>query len=162
MVLFVLTAFGTENVSSSDHRQRIREEIEQFRESLEVMSIEAKKDPVTFELKRTYGKEYNRLSDGEKEYLKKNFSLIRRITQDVLSHLTPQSVSSYIQTNERNIVEFYLHTDGSISDQHCVKTSGYPILDDISLEVIDIAAKKYPRPLQTTLIHYSVFYKLEK
>lgn len=151
---------GADNIPSPANKEHIREEIAKLRASIEAISIEAKKDPITFELKQTYREKYDTLNESEKEYLKKNFPLIRRITQSVLTQLAPKRVPSDIHTNERNVVEFYLYSDGSISDQRCVVNSNYPVLENVSLEVIDLASKKYPRPLQKTLIRYSILYKM--
>ena len=59
-----------------------------------------------------------------------------------------------------NIVEFMFHPDGSISGLKITSSSGYTILDDYSLELIEIAYKDYPKPTEKTKIKFQVFYRM--
>lgn len=59
-----------------------------------------------------------------------------------------------------NIVEFFLHPNGDISDLKLINSSGYSSLDKNSIETIEIAYKDYPRPNEKTKIKIYVYYKL--
>lgn len=85
---------------------------------------------------------------------------MRRITQGVLDRYGRSRIPDSIRVNDTNMIEFYLHPDGSISDLRFLKNSRLSILDDTTREVIELAYAKYPRPQQKTLIRYRVWYNL--
>lgn len=113
-------------------------------------------------LKVTYGAKFEQLSDGEKEYLGQNFKLIRRITQAVLDRFGHARIPADVIVNDRNMIEFYLHPNGSISDISFVQKSKIEILNDTTRETIELAYSKYPRPKEKILIRYRVHYDLDK
>ena len=59
-----------------------------------------------------------------------------------------------------NIVEFYLHPNGDISDLKLTESSGYSSLDKNSIETIEFAYKDYPKPKEKTKVKIYVYYKL--
>lgn len=105
---------------------------------------------------------YNQFSKGQKDYLADNYQLIRRITQNVLNRYASSRIPSNVIENDKNIIEFYLHPDGSISDIHFKQKSKISIFNDTTMETIELAYSKYPRPKQNTLIRYKVNYDLDK
>lgn len=111
-------------------------------------------------IQRLYGDKFNELSEGEQKYLLDNQEEMRRITQRVLDRYGRSRIPDSIRTNDTNMIEFYLHSDGSISDIRFLKNSNLAILDDTTKEVIELAYSKYPRPQQKTLIRYRVWYNL--
>jgi protein TonB len=111
-------------------------------------------------IQRLYGDKFNELSEGEQKYILDNQEAMRRITQGVLDRYGRSRIPDSIRTNDTNMIEFYLHPDGSISDIHFLKNSNLAILDDTTKEVIELAYSKYPRPQQKTLIRYRVWYNL--
>ncbi len=111
-------------------------------------------------IQRLYGDKFNELSEGEQKYILDNQEVMRRITQGVLDRYGRSRIPDNIRTNDVNMIEFYLHPDGSISDIRFLKNSRLSILDDTTKEVIELAYSKYPRPGQKTLIRYRVFYNL--
>ena len=52
------------------------------------------------------------------------------------------------------------HPDGSITNLKVIDTSGYNILDEYSLELIQIAYKNYPKPETSTKLRFHVQYRL--
>ena len=52
------------------------------------------------------------------------------------------------------------HPDGSITNLKIIDSSGYNILDDYSIELIEIAYKDYPRPQTSTKLRLNVQYRL--
>jgi outer membrane biosynthesis protein TonB len=115
---------------------------------------------ITDTIQRLYGDKFNELSEGEQRYIIDNQEAMRRITQGVLDRYGHSRIPDNIRTNDTNMIEFYLHPDGSISDLHFLKNSQLSILDDTTKEVIELAYAKYPRPQQKTLIRYRVWYNL--
>lgn len=111
-------------------------------------------------IQRLYGDKFTELSEGEQKYILDNQEVMRRITQGVLDRYGRSRIPDSIRTNDTNMIEFYLHPDGSISDIHFLKNSNLAILDDTTKEVIELAYSKYPRPQQKTLIRYRVWYNL--
>lgn len=111
-------------------------------------------------IQKLYGDKFNELSEGEQKYILDNQEVMRRITQNVLDRYGRSRIPDNIRGNDTNMIEFYLHPDGSISDLRFLKNSQLSILDDTTKEVIELAYSKYPRPQQKTLIRYRVWYNL--
>ncbi|OHD80724.1 MAG: hypothetical protein A3D90_05900 [Sulfuricurvum sp. RIFCSPHIGHO2_02_FULL_43_9] len=111
-------------------------------------------------IQRLYGDKFNELSEGEQRYILDNQEVMRRITQGVLDRYGRSRIPDNIRINDTNMIEFYLHPNGSISDIHYLKNSQLSILDDTTKEVIELAYGQYPKPQQKTLIRYRVFYNL--
>ena len=87
---------------------------------------------------------------------------MRRITQEVLNRQARVSNINNINVNRTNIIEFYLHPNGDMTDFKFLEKSGYFILDDITKATIEYAYSKYPRPTEKTLIRYNVLYNLAR
>ena len=85
---------------------------------------------------------------------------MRRITQEQLNRLGPVNIPKSLRVNRDNIIEFYLHPNGDISDLKVISNSGYEILDDTSLQTVEYSYHRYPLPKQKTLIRYKVGYHL--
>lgn len=113
-------------------------------------------------LKELYGDEFGELTPGQQKYLLDNQEIMRRITQEVLNRVAQVNLSRELDVNRMNIVEFYLHPNGDISDFRFIKKSGYYILDDTTKETIEYAYSKYPRPQEKILVRYNVFYNLAR
>lgn len=104
-----------------------------------------------------YGDDFFELSAPEQHYLLDNLQKIRRINDIVGNRLLQTKSDEEIDTKENNIVEFYLHPDGSISDLTLSKEREGSLLDELTLETIELAHTQYPRPKQTTLIRIRVW-----
>lgn len=113
-------------------------------------------------LKELYGDEFGKLTPGQQKYLIDNQEIMRRITQEVLSRVAQVNLTRDINVNRTNVVEFYLHPNGDISDFKFLKKSGYYILDDTTKETIEYAYSRYPRPEEKILVRYNVFYNLAR
>jgi len=87
---------------------------------------------------------------------------MRRITQQVLNRVARVNLDRNLNVNRSNVIEFYLHPNGDMSDFKFLSKSGYYTLDDITKETIEYAYSKYPRPKEKTLIRYNVYYHLAK
>lgn len=112
------------------------------------------------ELKELYGKEYDNFTTVQKAYLEKNINNFQIITQRVLNRLGYPHEAVRLKITGINIVEFIFHPNGDISDLRIIQSSGYSILDNRTLELIQIAYKEYPKPQTPTLLRFKVFYRL--
>lgn len=113
-------------------------------------------------IKELYGEKFGELSVGQQEYILDNQEIMRRITQQVLTRQAQVTDLRKINVNRDNVIEFYLHPNGDMSDFRFLKKTGYFVLDDITKATIDYAYSKYPRPKEKTLIRYNVFFNLSR
>ena len=111
-------------------------------------------------LKELYGAKFGQLSQGEQKYIEDNTETMRRITQEILNRVGRVNIPDDLRVNSTNVIEFYLHPNGDMTDFKFLKNSNYYILDDTTKETIEYAYSKYPRPQQKTLIRYKVYYNL--
>ncbi|MDY0116549.1 MAG: hypothetical protein RBR59_03105 [Sulfurimonadaceae bacterium] len=120
------------------------------------------KSSVNQNLKELYGDEFGKLTQGQQKYLIDNQEVMRRITQEVLNRVADVNINRNLNVNRDNIVEFYLHPNGDMTDFKFLKQSGYYVLDDTTKETIEYAYSRYPRPEETILIRYIVLYNLAR
>lgn len=113
-------------------------------------------------IKELYGDEFGKLSEGQQKYILDNQEIMRRITQQVLTRVARVNLSRDLNVNKSNVIEFYLHPNGDMSDFRFLKKSGYYVLDDTTKETIEYAYARYPRPTEKTLVRYNVFYNLAR
>lgn len=111
-------------------------------------------------IKELYGDEFGKLSAGQQAYILDNMEIMRRITQEVLNRQASVANINNLRVESSNVVEFYLHPNGDMSDFKFLKKSGYYVLDDITKSTIQFSYSKYPYPKEKTLIRYNVLYHL--
>lgn len=111
-------------------------------------------------IKDAYGSTFALLSAGEQKYILDNMEIMRRITQATLNRVASVSIPRELRVNDYNLIEFYLHPNGDISDLRLVRRSGFFKLDDTTRETIEYAYSHYPRPEQKTLIRFKFGYYL--
>lgn len=111
-------------------------------------------------IKKLYGDEFGKLTPNQQQYILDNQEIMRRITQQVLNRVARVNIPQDLNVNRSNIVEFYLHPNGDMTAFRFLSKSGYYILDDTTKETIEYAYSRYPRPKETTLIRYKVYYEL--
>lgn len=104
-----------------------------------------------------YGESFESLSQSERKFIENNLQNIGKITQRYLRY--PRTAGRLGQSGD-NIVEFYLHPNGDISELKLISESGYSMLDENSIHTIRLAYKDYPYPSERTLIRIRVFYFL--
>lgn len=115
---------------------------------------------ISQDIKELYGEEFGKLTPGQQQYILDNQEIMRRITQQVLNRVARVNIPHDLRVNRNNVVQFYLHPNGDISDFKFLDKSGYYVLDDTTKETIEYAYSKYPRPKEKTLIRYNVYYHL--
>lgn len=102
-----------------------------------------------------YGLEFGHLGREEQDFIINNLSRIGMITQ---SYLRYPANAGMLKQEGMNVVEFYLHPNGDISDLKIINSSGFILLDRNSTRTIEIAYKDYPRPKVKTLIRFYISY----
>jgi periplasmic protein TonB len=116
---------------------------------------------ISEDIKEAYGDSFALLSAGEQKYILDNQEIMRRITQETLNRVASVSIPRSLRISSDNLVEFYLHPNGDITDLKLVKRSGFYKLDDTTVETIEYAYSRYPRPDQKTLIRFRFAYYLQ-
>jgi len=111
-------------------------------------------------IKQLYGEKFGKLTPGQQQYIIDNQEIMRRITQQVLTRVARVNLPRDMNVNKTNVIEFYLHPNGDMTDFKFLKKSGYYVLDDTTKETIEYAYSKYPLPKEKTLIRYNVYYNL--
>ena len=111
-------------------------------------------------IEQLYGREFYSFTPTQQRFIKNHLSEIYRITQNTLYINGYPDVAVRTHQQGVNIVSFYLHPNGSISNLHLVKPMGYEALDKNTIAVIQIAYKDYPRPKTKTKIVFYVNYRL--
>lgn len=112
------------------------------------------------DIREAYGDMFGKLSRGEQKYLLDNQEVMRRLTQQQLNQTGSVMIPNTLRVNDYDIVEFYLHPNGDMTDFRFVHRSGFSLLDDVTKETIESVYWKYPRPKQKTLIRYKFGYYL--
>ena len=87
---------------------------------------------------------------------------MRRITQEVLNRVARINIPRDLNVNSINVIEFYLHPNGDMTDFRFLQKSEYFILNETTKETIEYAYSKYPPTKEKTLIRYNVFYNLAR
>jgi len=113
-------------------------------------------------IKELYGEEFGKLTPGQQQYIIDNQEVMRRITQQVLTRVARVNLPRDLNVNRSNVVEFYLHPNGDMTDFKFLSKSGYYVLDDTTKETIEYAYSRYPHPKEKTLIRYNVYYNLAR
>ncbi|MDX9813065.1 MAG: hypothetical protein RBS91_00175 [Sulfurimonadaceae bacterium] len=115
---------------------------------------------ITSDIRDLYGDEFGKLSSEQQKYILDNQEIMRRITQEVLNRVADVNLrGTNLSKNSVNIIEFYLHPNGDMSDFKFLTKSGYYELDRTTQETIEFAYARYPRPKEKTLIRYNVYYR---
>ena len=111
-------------------------------------------------INKLYGEEFNTYSETQKKFIKNNLGTIHRITQNTLTRNGYPEIAVRTRQQGTNIVSFYLHPNGDISDLKLKRHIGHQALDQNTLEVIRTAYKDYPLPNKKTKIIFYVKYSI--
>jgi TonB family protein len=107
-----------------------------------------------------YGSEFNTFNPTQKKFIRRNLSTIHKITQRTLTRNGYPEGARRTRQQGTNIVSFYLHSNGDISNLRLKRPIGYTTLDENTLKVIRIAYKDYPLPNKKTKIIFYVNYRI--
>lgn len=111
-------------------------------------------------INQLYGEEFHTYSESQKKFIKNNLGTIHRITQNTLTRNGYPEIAVRTRQQGTNIVSFYLHPNGDITDLKLKRRLGYEALDQNTLDVIRIAYKDYPLPNKKTKIIFYVKYSI--
>jgi TonB family protein len=111
-------------------------------------------------INRLYGKEFNTYSSAQKSFLKSNLGRIHSITQRALNRNGYPESAIRMGQEGVNVVSFYLHPNGNITNLKLEKSMGHSSLDENTLQVIRIAYSEYPLPKVKTKIKFYVNYTI--
>jgi periplasmic protein TonB len=111
-------------------------------------------------INQLYGEEFNTYSETQKKFIKNNLGTIHSITQRTLTRNGYPDVAVRTRQQGTNIVSFYLHPNGDISDLKLKRHIGHQALDQNTLDVIRTAYKEYPLPNKKTKIIFYVKYSI--
>ncbi len=134
-------------------KQKQQKQLEEQQEIKELQQL----DKLTQSYIKLYGKKYFTFSKVQKRYLKDNLSLIGKVTQKYLRY---PSISIRTRQSGINVIEFFLHPNGDITDVKITDSSYYTALDENTIDTIQLAYKDYPKPTQTVKIKIYVKYVL--
>jgi len=116
---------------------------------------EADRDSLPPSVLHHYGDEFFSLPAGEQHFIIDNLQKIRKINEIVGTRLLRER--SDIDPDDNNVVEFILNPDGTISDLSLEKNRIGTPLDELTLQTINLAYPKYPKPEQPTHIRIRVY-----
>lgn len=145
----------------------LREQIVNKKTSIQNKTLEdflSQKEPIDEkllnEIDYLYKKEFETFTSIQKAFIKENLNSFRRITQTVLNRLGYPHLARKMRISGENIVSFYFHPNGDISELKITSSSNYSVFDDYTLELIQIAYKDYPKPKTKTKLIFNVRYIL--
>jgi len=136
-------------------KQELEEETKRDQERKEEIQEIRQLSELTQSYIKLYGEQYFTFSENQKKYLKQNLNTIGRITQRYLRY--PQ-ISIRTKQQGTNVIEFYLHPNGDISELKLIDSSYYTALDDNTIKTIKIAYQDYPKPAEKVKIKIYVKY----
>lgn len=117
---------------------------------------EADRERLPFSIIHHYGETFFSLSAGEQHYIIDNLQRIRKINEVVGTALLAERLDD-IDPLDSNIVTFILHPDGTISDLELDKNRIGTPLDELTVQTINLAHTRYPKPQQPTRIRIKVY-----
>jgi hypothetical protein len=116
---------------------------------------EADRESLPYSVLHHYGNQFFELSPGEQHYIIDNLQKIRKINEVVGTRLLRDR--SDVDPMDNNVVEFILNPDGSIKDLTLEKNRIGTALDELTLQTINLAHPKYPKPDQPTRVRIRVY-----
>lgn len=139
-----------EEIQKDNEQQKAKEKQKEIEEIQQLSSL-------TQSYIKLYGEKYFEFSKYQKRYLKQNLNKIGQITQRYLQY---PRVSIRTRQKGINVVEFFLHPNGDISDLKLSDSTQYTALDTNTIETIRIAYQDYPTPREKIQIKIYVKYIL--
>ena len=111
-------------------------------------------------IKKLYGSDFHHFTATQKKFIKNNLESIQQITQDILTRRGYPEGAGRMGKEGTNVVEFYLHPNGDITNLRLKHRIGYRALDENTISLIRVAYMDYPYPSTTTRIIFNVKYSI--
>lgn len=105
-----------------------------------------------------YGDELGDYGLAEIDFLVNNLRDIGRITQYHINRRGYPREAALLGQSGKNVIEFYLHPNGDISELRVVASSNSIILDNDMQTNIKVAFREYPRPTTKVKIRFFMTY----
>jgi len=111
-------------------------------------------------IRKLYGSEFHNFTPTQKKFIEDNLETIQTITQRTLTRRGYPKGAGETGQEGTNVVTFYLHPNGDISNLRLKTRIGYRALDENTLSLIRVAYMDYPYPSTTTKITFYVKYSI--
>ncbi|MGX2982350.1 TonB family protein [Helicobacter sp. 23-1045] len=112
------------------------------------------------EIFELYGDELGDYGMAEIDFIINNLRNIGRITQYHINRRGYPQGALALNLQGKNVIEFYLHPNGDISELRVISSANSIILDNDMLTNIKIAFREYPRPTTKVKLRFYMTYSL--
>lgn len=129
-----------------------------YKQALRYIAAQAIPSDQKREIIDLYGDELGDYGMAEIDFLLNNLRDIGRITQYHINRRGYPKEAALLGQSGKNVIEFYLHPNGDISNLHVVSSSNSIILDNDMQTNIKVAFREYPRPATKVKIRFFMTY----
>lgn len=130
------------------------------KEMINYIASKAIPSDIKAEIFDLYGDELGDYGFAEIDFIINNLRNIGRITQYHINRRGYPQSARLLKQQGKNVIEFYLHPNGDISELRVVSSANSIILDNDMLTNIKIAFREYPRPTSKVKIRFYMTYML--
>lgn len=129
-----------------------------YKQALRYIAAQAIPSDQKREIIDLYGDELGDYGLAEIDFLVNNLRDIGRITQYHINRRGYPREAAILGQSGKNVIEFYLHPNGDISELRVVSSSNSVILDNDMQTNIKVAFREYPRPTTKVKIRFFMTY----
>ena len=129
-----------------------------YKQALRYIAAQAIPSDQKREIIDLYGDELGDYGMAEIDFLVNNLRDIGRITQYHINRRGYPREAAILGQSGKNVIEFYLHPNGDISELRVVSSSNSIILDNDMQTNIKVAFREYPRPTTKVKIRFFMTY----
>ena len=129
-----------------------------YKQALRYIAAQAIPSDQKAEIIDLYGDELGDYGLAEIDFLVNNLRDIGRITQYHINRRGYPREAAILGQSGKNVIEFYLHPNGDISELRVVSSSNSIILDNDMQTNIKVAFREYPRPTTKVKIRFFMTY----
>lgn len=130
------------------------------KEALNYIASKAIPNDIKAEIIELYGDELGDYGFAEIDFIVNNLRDIGRITQYHINRRGYPQSARLLNQQGKNVIEFYLHPNGDISELRVVSSANSMILDNDMMTNIKVAFREYPRPTSKVKIRFYMTYAL--
>lgn len=130
------------------------------KEMINYIASKAIPSDIKAEIFELYGDELGDYGLAEIDFIINNLRDIGRITQYHINRRGYPQSARLLNQQGKNVIEFYLHPNGDISELRVVSSANSMILDNDMMTNIKIAFREYPRPTSKVKIRFYMTYRL--
>lgn len=130
------------------------------KEIINYIASKAIPSDIKAEIFELYGDELGDYGLAEIDFIINNLRDIGRITQYHINRRGYPQSARLLNQQGKNVIEFYLHPNGDISELRVVSSANSMILDNDMMTNIKIAFREYPRPTSKVKIRFYMTYRL--